>query len=114
MNTVTLYRPVNQHELYLIEVADWRSFPPRLPEQPIFYPVLDVDYAIQITREWNVPAFGEGHVVRFEIDKSYFETFEVQTVGLDHFQEIWVPSEDLGIFNNHLVGPITLIHSFKN
>ena len=114
MKTVTLFRPVNQHELNMIKASGWSAFPPRLPEQPIFYPVLSEEYAIQISREWNVPAFGEGHVVQFDIDKSYFETFEKQTVGLDHFQEIWVPAEDLPVFNSHIIGKITLIKSFKN
>lgn len=35
-----LYRPVGQEELELIITADYRAYPPRLPEQPIFYPVL--------------------------------------------------------------------------
>lgn len=113
MNTITLYRPVNQYELQLIEASGWRAFPPRLPEQPVFYPVLNEEYAVQITREWNVPSFGEGYVVRFDIDQTYFDTFEVQTVGLDHFQEIWVPSEDLPVFNQHIVGPIVATHHFK-
>lgn len=114
MTTITLYRPVNQHELKLIEASGWRAFPPRLPEQPIFYPVLNEEYAIQITCEWNAPAFGEGYVVKFDIDKNYFETFEIQTVGLDHFQELWVPAEEIDIFNSHIVAPITVTHSFKN
>jgi ADP-ribosylglycohydrolase len=40
-NTVTLYRPVGPKELGLIRASGWRAFPPRLPEQPIFYPVLE-------------------------------------------------------------------------
>jgi len=51
MPTVTLYRPVGPKELALIEASGWRAFPPRLPEQPIFYPVLNEDYAIQIARD---------------------------------------------------------------
>ena len=41
-----------------------REFPPRLPEQPIFYPVLTEDYARQIARDWNVLASGAGYVTR--------------------------------------------------
>ncbi|MBX6316429.1 MAG: hypothetical protein IRY99_26480, partial [Isosphaeraceae bacterium] len=44
----TLYRPVGPVELALIEATGWRAFPPRLPEQPIFYPVLNEAYARQI------------------------------------------------------------------
>jgi hypothetical protein len=48
-----LYRPVGLLELALIDDNDLRAFPPRLPEQPIFYPVLHVDYARQIAAQWN-------------------------------------------------------------
>ena len=61
-----LYRPVNQIELGLIIKNDWKRFPPRLIGQPIFYPVLNEEYATQITREWNVTTYGVGHVLRFE------------------------------------------------
>ncbi len=67
-NTITLYRPVNQKELNLIEASGWKAFPPRLPEQPIFYPVMNEAYATQISKEWNVPAYGVGYVVKFEVD----------------------------------------------
>lgn len=47
-NTTVLYRPVGQKELDLIQESDYTSFPARLPYQPIFYPVLNEEYAIQI------------------------------------------------------------------
>jgi hypothetical protein len=37
MPTLTLFRPVGPEELALIEASGWREFPPRLPDQPIFY-----------------------------------------------------------------------------
>ena len=36
------------HELRLVYEAGLKAFPPRLPEQPIFYPVLNFGYAEQI------------------------------------------------------------------
>ena len=39
-DTVTLFRPVGQQELELIEKSGIKEFPPPLPFQPIFYPVL--------------------------------------------------------------------------
>ena len=36
VETITLYRPVGKKELALIEANDFKEFPPRLPEQPIF------------------------------------------------------------------------------
>lgn len=66
--TMTLYRPVGPEELDLIAASGFRQFPPRLPEQPIFYPVLNEEYAAQIARDWNVKASGAGFVTRFEVD----------------------------------------------
>jgi hypothetical protein len=53
MSTITLYRPVGQKELELIAASDYKAFPPRLPDQPIFYPVIALEYAEQIARDWN-------------------------------------------------------------
>jgi len=44
--TKTLYRPGGPKELALIEASGWKEFPPRLPEQPIFYPVINEEYAL--------------------------------------------------------------------
>jgi hypothetical protein len=49
----TLWRPVGPQELVLIKHSGWKRFPPRLPDQPIFYPVLNFGYAEQIARDWN-------------------------------------------------------------
>jgi hypothetical protein len=38
--TIIMYRPVGPKELELIAASGYREFPPRLPDQPIFYPVL--------------------------------------------------------------------------
>ena len=60
---VILFRPVSEIELALIRANGLRAFPPRLPEQPVFYPVLNEDYAIQTAREWNTPGGGAGYVL---------------------------------------------------
>ena len=65
ISTITLWRPVGPKELQLIEDSDWRRFPKRLTEQPIFYPVMNEEYAIQIARDWNVNASGSGYVTPF-------------------------------------------------
>ena len=76
-----LYRPVGPKELDLIAASGFRAFPPRLPEQPIFYPVLYEDYARQIARDWNVPASGAGFVTRFAVCWEFAARYPVQTVG---------------------------------
>jgi hypothetical protein len=111
-STTFLYRPVNQAELALIEASGWRSFPPRLPEQPIFYPVLNEEYANQISRDWNVPYYGVGYVVRFAVDKEYLGRFSVQNVGDAQHNELWVPAEQLAEFNQHIHGLIEVTATF--
>lgn len=112
MNTRTLFRPVGPRELALIRASGFRSFPPRLPEQPIFYPVMNEAYAREIAERWNVRESGAGFVTRFAVDADYVARFEVQTVGARHHQELWVPAEELETFNQHLVGLIEVIASF--
>jgi hypothetical protein len=108
-----LYRPVNQQELDLIAASGWREFPPRLPEQPIFYPVLNEQYAAQIARDWNVPYYGVGYVLRFAVDADYAATFEVQNVGNQEHEELWVPAEELADFNRHILGQIEVVSVIK-
>lgn len=62
MKTITLYRPVGQLELDLIKASGYTEFPPRLEWQPIFYPVLDLEYACTIAREWNTNDDANGNV----------------------------------------------------
>ena len=108
-----LFRPLNQAELDLIIAANWQAFPPRLIGQPIFYPVLNEAYANQISKEWNVPTYGVGHVVKFNVKEAFLKNYEVQKVGLDHHLEYWILAEDLAEMNRNIVGEIELINTFK-
>lgn len=108
-----LYRPVGLKELELISRAAFRAFPPRLPEQPIFYPVLNFEYAEQIARDWNAhSAPFAGFVTRFELEPGYAAQFEVRTVGGRIHQELWVPAEELETFNRHLLGEIEIVAAY--
>ncbi len=108
-----LYRPVGPEELALIEQSGWKKFPPRLPEQPIFYPVMNEEYAIQIARDWNVPASGSGFVTKFAVRTDYAGKFEIQNVGGEIHNELWVPAEELDEFNNNIVGQIEITKEFR-
>jgi hypothetical protein len=115
-NTTTLYRPVGQKELDLIAQTDHRAFPPRLSWQPIFYPVLSLDYAIQIARDWNTKDADNGcvgYVTRFEVDSAYLVQFTIQRVGGIEHLEYWIPAEELATFNSNIVGRIDVIHEFR-
>lgn len=113
--TITLFRPVGLDELSLIRESGYTEFPPRLPGQPIFYPVLNEEYAAQIARDWNAGhgEHGRGFVTRFRVRADYLRRYEVQTVGGSVHQEYWIPAEELPEFNRNLVGPIEVIAEFS-
>tara|TARA_R110002167_G_scaffold359582_2_gene576408 strand:+ start:472 stop:855 length:384 start_codon:yes stop_codon:yes gene_type:complete len=114
--TVTLFRPVGQQELDLIQASGWKEFPPRLYWQPIFYPVLTEEYAIMIARDWNTkdPNSGYvGYVLQFDVEFDYLSQYEPQEAGGRDLKEYWIPSEDLKEFNQHIIGTIDVIHEFR-
>ena len=115
MKTVTLYRPVGLRELQLIIESGFSKFPPRLDWQPIFYPVMNEEYAIQIALKWNtIDEFSgySGYVTAFKINADYIDNFEIQNVGGKIHNELWVPAEELDEFNNHIINKIEVTKSF--
>jgi hypothetical protein len=116
MGETVLYRPVGQREFDLIAETGWRQFPPRLPEQPFFYPVTNQDYAIQIARDWNTKDEKSGfvgYVLRFAVESEFLNRYPVRTVGASVHQEYWIPAADLDEFNTHIIGDIELIATFR-
>lgn len=110
--TVILFRPVGPEELALIEASGFRAFPPRLPEQPIFYPVTNEAYAIQIARDWNARDGGIGYVTRFQVAAVHLQRYERKIVGGLMHEEYWIPAEELDAFNAAVIGEIEVIHEF--
>lgn len=111
--TITLYRPTGPDELALVEQSGRKAWPPRLPEQPIFYPVLNQEYAEQIAEEWNVPASGCGYVTRFEVKRAFLKSYESKIVGGKAHEELWIPAEDLEALNENIVGLIDVVKKFE-
>jgi hypothetical protein len=109
---ITLWRPVGPAELRLIEESGMREFPLRLPDQPIFYPVLSEDYAIKIARDWNVPASGKGYVTRFRVSRAFLDRHEIREAGGRSHLEYWIPAEELVDFNAAIIGEIEVVASF--
>ncbi len=109
-----LYRPVGTKELQLIAKSGFKCFPPRLPEQPIFYPVLSKEYATEIASNWNVKYNDDhmGFVTQFEVDDEFVKKYEPHTVGASYHRELWVPAEELEKFNKHIIGTISVIAAF--
>jgi len=114
-STTILYRPVGQQELDLIRASGFTAFPPRLPEQPIFYPVLNETYATEIARDWNAKHNTPkvGYVTCFSVRTEYIQQFEIHTVGAAIHQEYWIPAEGLDEFNRNIVGPIEVIAEYR-
>jgi hypothetical protein len=113
--TIVLFRPVGQKELELIRQSEFSEFPPRLPEQPIFYPVSNEEYAKQIARDWNAKHNSEkvGYVTRFKVQSEYLKRHKVQRVGGSLHEEYWIPAEELTEFNRNIVGRIEVVSEYR-
>ncbi|MBU1220729.1 hypothetical protein KKF34_01780 [Myxococcota bacterium] len=106
--TITLYRPCGPKEYELVAASGFKKWPPRLPEQPIFYPVTNEQYAYEVNR-WNVTHNGKGYVTRFYVKESFMSNYKVETVGSSIHTEWWIPAEDLEKLNENIVGLIEVI-----
>jgi hypothetical protein len=115
-DTTVLFRPVGQKELELIRASGFTQFPSRLPEQPIFYPVLTEEYAAQIARDWNAKHSEDqvGYVTRFFVRTEHLKRYKIQTVGGSVHQEYWIPAEELAQFNQNIVGTIEVVGEYRN
>ncbi|MCW8131555.1 MAG: hypothetical protein KIS92_14495 [Planctomycetota bacterium] len=111
----TLYRPMGLAEMDLVLQGGCRAFPPRLPEQPIFYPVLNEGYAESITCQWNVndPFAGyAGFVTAFEMPRAYLGRYEEKIAGSGIGRELWVPAAEMDAFNAQIRGRIRMIKAY--
>lgn len=116
MELTVLYRPVGRHEYELIEAAGFRRFPPRLPEQPFFYPVTNREYATQIARDWNAKDESSGwtgYVLRFRVRSEALQKYPLRTVGSAIHQEYWIPAVELDEFNDQISGLIESVECFR-
>jgi hypothetical protein len=109
---VELWRPTGPEEMQLVRDTGSTRWPPRLPEQPIFYPVLNEDYAVRFARDWNVKASGVGSVTRFFVRKTYLDQYDVRQVGGETILEYWIPAEQLDELNENIVGLIEEVAKF--
>lgn len=96
----------------MVAASGFKRWPPRLPEQPIFYPVTNERYAIEIA-QWNVRDHGAGYVTRLEVSRSFMDRYPVECVGAAHHVEWWVPAEELDTLNEHIVGRIEVIAEYR-
>lgn len=114
VSVVILYRPTGPKEMELVRASGMRRWPPRLEEQPIFYPVTNERYAREIAERWNVPDSGAGFVTRFAVRADVVARYPVQTVGARHHTELWVPAEELEALNDAIVGEIEVVATYPS
>ena len=114
--TTTLYRPVGRKELELVRSSGFCAFPPRLAAQPFFYPVLTLEYAVQIARDWNTrdeASDYEGYVLKFDVRTEFLSRYKVHVVGNSSHREYWIPARDLEQLNRNISGAIEIIEEFR-
>lgn len=112
-DVVVMFRQTGPTELDLVKKSGYRRWPPRLPEQPIFYPVANEQYAIEIARLWNAKEKGVGYVTRFAVRAGFMERYPIQKVGGSIHLEWWVPAEDLELLNDNIVGEIEVVGEYR-
>jgi hypothetical protein len=113
-DTVTLFRPTGPKEMELVRDSGYRRWPPRLPDQPIFYPVTNEEYAVQIARRWNVRDSGVGYVTRFNVRRTFMDRYPLEKVGAQEHTEWWIPAEELEALNDNIVGLIEVIGEYRS
>jgi hypothetical protein len=114
IETITLWRPTGSKELELVKQSGWKAWPPRLVDQPIFYPVTNEGYATQIARDWNTKVGDKvGHVTRFRVRKEFLDRYERKIVGNRSHEEYWIPAEQLDEMNRNIAGRIEVVHTFS-
>ena len=107
-----MYRPTGPEELELVKNSDYKAWPPRLPGQPIFYPVTNEQYAKEIATQWNIKDSDVGYVTKFEVNKDFVDNYKVEQVGAAHHTEWWVPASELDELNKNIVGKIEVIGEY--
>jgi hypothetical protein len=111
--TVTMYRPTGPVELEKVRASGFKRWPPRLSEQPIFYPVTNLEYAREITARWNAAEKGVGYITRFKVRKVFVDRYPIQKVGGQHHTEWWIPAEELDELNDNIVGTIEVAEEIR-
>lgn len=111
--TITLFRPTGPKELELVAHSGYQCWPPRLPEQPFFYPVSNQAYAEQITKQWNVKDYGVGYVTKFLVKSAFLAHYEIKQVGNKQHSEWWIPAANLDELNENIVGLIEVVGEFS-
>ena len=103
-----MYRPCGPQEYDLVAASGFTAWPPRLPIQPIFYPVTNEAYAREVNA-WNLSQYGVGYITRFHVRAEFAARYPIQVVGGPDHAEWWIPAEDLEELSANIVGLIEVV-----
>ena len=111
-----LYRPISADEYAAIKEKEFKGFPHRSAEQPLFTALLSQEGSIQIARRLRVDKQTESdmvYVVGFIAEDAYIRQFPVQHADDPERRALWIPAEEIDILNQHLIGKIRVLDSFE-
>ena len=108
-----LFRSTGVAELRLVRDLDWRAWPPRLPEQSIFCPVMTFAYAERIARDWSAVDDAWGFVTPSDVAGDMAARHPIQEAGGRAHSELWVLAKDLAAFDRAIVGRIDVVAAYR-
>ncbi|MBT4521524.1 MAG: hypothetical protein HOC23_16110 [Halieaceae bacterium] len=113
-STIALYQALSPAQLAALIRADWRRIEPDQGGELFLFLKLNQRYAEMIARQWEVPLYGAGYVVRLILPESVMTYFDLETVAYEEHLEYRVPACELDHINSHLVGEVSIVSAFLN
>ena len=107
-----LYKSLTPAQFAGVIQSDWRELAAESPDQKMFYPKLNRQYAEMVARMLNLAHYNAAYVVKFNVNALFLARYEIQTVAYDEHQEYKIPIEDLPLLNCHIVGIIEVVSAF--
>ncbi len=103
----TLYKPVGERELTMIERSGWTRFPPRIARRPVFYTDMTEDNA------GNNAVQEAAYIIKFHVRKEYLKKYAITHNHTSDHDELRVPTDALEDFNNNIIGLIEVARIVK-
>lgn len=70
---------------------------PGRPEEKLIQLKLSQRYAEMVARQWFVPVYGAGFVVRYQIEANWLARFPLGTVAYEEHREFQIPRDVVGL-----------------
>lgn len=110
--TIALYQALCPQQLAALTQADWQCVEPGRSGEKYCLLKLQQRYAEMIARQWLVPVYGAGYVVRVLLPCAVVEQYQLETVAYDEHLEYRVPDTALPRLTSALAADIRLVAAF--